>query len=240
MARVWTEIVLSMATGEVLRESFFEYSGPVALCKDHGQDVANQQRQQELNMQTQAFNKQMAQLDKLNSDFGKYTQGAGQGYDPAQLAAMRSQALDQNALAYNGAGAGVRSALAARGSAGGDAPVGGDYTRGIASLEGAAASDRASTLTNIDLSNLQQALTNKFNAGSILSGNAATLNGTQGVAGQGASSALGQYVAAKSIPGFGEQFSGALAKGLGSGVASFATGGFGSLGSQLGAPTGTR
>ena len=222
-----TKIVLDIASGEVLERESYEYSGPVELAK--GADTANQQRQAELKMQQEAFDRQSQQLDFLNKQFSKYLTG-NIGFDPRQLTATRSNFLNTNSSTFNQAGSAVRSALRARGSGGGDQPVGGDYTRGIAGLMGAQASDRSQGLLNLNIQDALQALTNRFNAGSVLSGNAATLTGTQGVAGAGASSALNSYITAKNS-GLMQSFASSLGQGLGGGLSAFATGGFGSLGS---------
>lgn len=194
-----------------------------------GGDVANSQRQQELQMQQQAFQQQMQQLSMLNGAFSKYLSG-NVGFSPQALAGMQSQFLNSNSSTFNQAGQQVREALAARGSGTGQLPTGGDYTRGIAGLMGAKAQSQSQGLLGLQVQNQQQALQNMFNAGNILSGNAATLTGTQGVAGNAASSALNSYINAVNAPGFGTAFAGAL----GSGLAAGATGGIGTLASHVG------
>lgn len=178
-----------------------------------GGDTANQQRQQELQMQQEAFNAQQAQLTTLKNAFSGYL-GGTQGYNPAMLSSMRSQFLNSNNSTFNQAGQQVRSALGARGSGTGALPVGGDYTRGIAGLLAGKAGSQSQGLLGINIQNAQQALTNQFNAGNILSGNAATLTGTQGVAGAGASSALQSYITAANT-GFGNAFTTGLGSSLG-------------------------
>lgn len=224
--RINTRVVIDIATGIVeLRESF-EYCGQISESK--GQKVADTQRKQEMAMQQQAFNAQQKQLDQLKTAFSPFTTGQGQGFDPATLAAMNTGALNTNAQQFQSAGQNVRSALLARGSGGGNLPVGGDYVRGISGLMGARASDLSSQLNNIRLQNASQSIANRFNAGNLLSGNAATLTGTQGVAGAGASSALQSYIEGANAPGFLSTFAGALGKGLGGGLAGGITGGLGS------------
>jgi hypothetical protein len=213
-------------TGEVVERVALDYVGPVDACK--GSSVANDQRKQELDMQKQAFNMQQKQLSMLNDQFGKYLTG-NVGFDPQQLGIMRSQFLNQNSNSFNDAGTGLRQALASRGIGTGDSPVGGEFTRGLTGLYSAGASNRAGGLANIDLTNLQQMLTNKFNAGSILSGNAATLNGAQATAGQGASNALSEYMKAENS-GFGASFMRSFGSGLGGGLAAGLTGGAGGAG----------
>jgi hypothetical protein len=222
MSWVWTELQWD-ADGNLVSAEGCEWDGPVGLCK--GSSVANDQRKQELAMQQQAFNMQQQQLKFLNDSFGKYVNG-DIGFNPQQLAAMNSAAMGQNAQQFGSAESGVRAALASRGVGMGDSPVGGEFTRGLSSLYGARASDLAGSLRNVILQNGQQALANKFNAGSILSGNAATLNGAQSTAGAGASSALNAYIQAANS-GFGASFMSSLGKGLGGGLASAAMGGLG-------------
>jgi hypothetical protein len=171
-------------------------------------------------MQQQAYNDQKQRLAQLQGAFQPYTQGAGVGFDPAALAAMQSQILNTNAGTFNSAGNQVRSALLSRGSGGGNLPVGGDYVRGISGLMGAQASDLSSNLNSLRIQNAQQALTNRFNAGSLLSGNAATLTGTQQVAGAGASNALSDYIKASNsgfLSSLATGFGGALGNTLGGG-----------------------
>jgi len=174
---------------------------------------ADQQRKDELNMQKQAFATQQQQLAMLNKSFSPYLAGKT-GFDPQLLASMRSQFLNQNAATFNQAGSAVKSALAARGEGTGGAPVGGTYGSGISNLMAAKAGSQAGGLMNINMQNAQQALQNQFNAGNILSGNAATQTGTQGVAGSAASSALQSYVTA-SANSFGGSLMSSLGKSLG-------------------------
>jgi hypothetical protein len=150
-------------------------------------------------------------------------------------AGMRSQFLNSNDQTFNQAGNQVREALGARGNTGGN-PVGGDYTRGLESLLGSKAQSQSQGLLGLQVQNQLQAQNNMFNAGNLLSGNAATLTGTQGVAGAGASSALNSYITAANS-GFGQSFMSGLGKGLGGGLASFGTGALGEVASNLFQPT---
>jgi len=189
-----------------------------------GSDTANQQRKDELAMQKQAFATQQQQIADLKAAFSKYTTG-NIGFDPATLAAMKAAGLNTVSSTFNQAGQQVREALGARGNTGGQ-PVGGDYAKGIAELLGGRAQAQSQTLTGIDIQNALLANTNKFNAGNLLSGNAATLTGTQGVAGAGASSALNSYITAAN-QGFGNAFTTGLGGALGKGLGTAALGGVG-------------
>ena len=190
-----------------------------------GSGIADQQRIQELQMQQQAFNTQQQQLAMLNKAFSGFLSG-NQGFNPQMLAAMRSQFLNSNNSTFNQAGQQVREALGARGEGTGSSPVGGNYAAGIANLLGAKAGSQSQGLLGIDVQNAQQALANQFNAGNILSGNAATLTGTQGVAGAGASSALNSYITAAN-QGFGNAFTTGLGSTLGKGLGTGIMGGIG-------------
>lgn len=172
-----------------------------------GQGTADSQRQQELAMQQQAFQTQQSQLATLNKAFSGFLSGQ-QGFSPQMMSGMTSQFLNNNNSSFNQAGQQVRAALGARGSGTGALPVGGDYTRGIAGLMGAKASSQSQGLLGLNVQNAQQALTNQFNAGSLLSGNAATLTGTQGVAGSGASSALQSFIQGSNAPGWASGIAG--------------------------------
>ena len=228
--RVTSRIVWDMATWEVLEHEFQDIECP-KLDMAKGSDVANEQRQEMLNESKQAFAAQMSTLNDLKSSFGKYLTD-NIGFDPQTMSAMTSDALNQNALAYNQAGSTIRDQITAMGG-NGDLPIGGNTIGRLASLSGMAASQKASTLNNLNIMNAQQALANKFNAGSILSGNAATLGGTFGAATSGASNALNAYITAKNS-GFGSSFANALGGTLGKGLGMVATGGLGGFLSDMG------
>lgn len=194
------------------------------LVELKGKEEANDQRKAELAMQTKAFDQQQKDLADLKAATSKYTTGAGVGFDPTQLASMNSGVLGQNAAGLNSASSSVLSALRSRNPGG--QPAGGDATRGFENLYGSAASDLAGGLNNVRLQNAQQALANKFNALNLQSGNAATLTGTQGVAGAGASSALSDFVKSSNT-GFMSSFTNAFGGALGKGLGAAATGGAG-------------
>lgn len=201
-----------------------------------GDGTAKDQLALQNKLQQQAFDLMQKRQSDVQGAVGKYMTGS-EGFDPAQLATMRAQFLNQMGKNYQGAGANIRTALARRGSLDSSQPVGGDYTRGLASLEGGLASDTSSGLANIDLQNLQQALTNKFNASSLINGQAAQMTSPISTFGSGANNALAQYVTAAN-QGFGNAFTsafgGALGKGLGSGLSAGAVGGLGTAASTIG------
>jgi hypothetical protein len=160
----------------------------------------------------QQLDKQNALQESIRARFNNYLD-KNEGFDPVQLALMKSQFLNSNDAAFNSAGEGVRSALVSRGVGTGQLPVGGDFVRNISSLYGQKASAQSQGLMGIDLSNLQQALTNRFNAGSLLNGQAAQLAGNVNTFTGGAADSLKSYTEANK-----SQFLGGLGAGLGKGL----------------------
>ena len=197
--------------------------GGTGTSKDQLKEQNDLQKQQ-LAEQT-ALRNQMLGNPSTRGSIASYL-GGGIGYDPATLAAMTSQFLNNNTNTFNQAGAAVRSALASRGAGGGDLPVGGDYVRGIASLEGAKASSQSQGLLGLNVQNAQQAIQNQFNAANVASGQTAQIGQNIGIFGQGANNALDEYVRA-SNQGFGSAFMQGLGGSLGQGLGKIATGGFG-------------
>ena len=206
----------------------YELGWPGGVSGGKGEGHAQAQLDLQNKLQQQAFDLMQQRQTQVNNAVGKYLSG-DVGFDPAQLATMKSQFLNQVAGNYNQGAKNVMTALARRGSISSTQPVGGDYARGIASLEGAQASDTASGLANIDLSNLQQAITNKFNAASLINGQSAQLTSPIASFGAGASNALGDYIQAANS-GFGASLMKGLGSSIGSGIGSIATGGLSALG----------
>lgn len=157
---------------------------------------------------------QKAIRDQIMKSTEQYTTGAGQGYDPAQFAGMISQFLNQNSANFNQAGASVKESLAARGAGTGQLPVGGDYTRGLEDLQAARATGQSQGILGANIDNLQQAITNKFNALGLQSGQGAQLGSNIATFNGGASNALNQYVQA-SQNSFMSQFGKSLGAGIG-------------------------
>lgn len=211
----WDEVLNRYVTDEEL-SVWTEYEGEVELAK--GSNVANQQRQEELNMQKAAIARQNAQQDYVKSLVQQFVTGAGQGYDPAMLEALKTQFMNTNDQAYQSAAGSLRSALLARGAGGGNLPVSGDTVRGFLGLNSARANSQAGGLQQIGLQDLQTALNNRWNAMSILNGQPAQLNTQIGSSANAASSALQSYIQAKNsgfLSNLGSSFGGALGKGLG-------------------------
>lgn len=227
--------------GNVVEENSYDYFGPIAECKG---DSGTNTQQQQLNLQNTLQQQQLAQqnqyLSQVSGALAPYLSGKGQGFTPAQLAAMNSQAIDTNATQYNGAGNQVRQALLARGE-NGQTPLSGTGVAGISGLLSAKAGDLANALRTNTLNDAQQNLSNRFNAASVLSGNANTLAGNVGTFGSGASSALGALTQKQIsdqqnsfLATLARGFGGGLGAGLGGGVSSGLTGGIGTALSGLG------
>jgi len=199
-----------------------EYDGE---CKGEGH------AQDQLKLQNQLVQQQLDQQksirDQIMGSVGKYLTGSGEGFDPQQLAIMQAQFLDQNAAAGKQAGQNVMAQLAARGAAGGNLPASGDFARSLEGLQGAIATSQSQGILGTNLANLQQALTNRFNAASVAGGQAAQLGNNVGTFNSGASNALNQYMQAANS-GFGASFMRGLGGGLGGAIAGIATGGIGS------------
>lgn len=167
----------------------------------------NQLQQQQQNAQNQL-------LQQNNTALSPYLTG-NQGFTPQQMAALNSQALDQNALRYNQATQQTNSTLAARGEGLGNTPGSGVAATGYGNLQAAKAGDLADSLRTVTLNDAQQGLANKFNAASVLSGNAQTYAGNVATYGQGANAALGDLTQAQGNT-FQSQFGKALGGALGS------------------------
>lgn len=185
-------------------------------------------QQQQLNtnnqLQSQAQTSQNQLLQQNNTALSPYLTG-NQGFTPQQMAALNSQALDQNALQFNGATQQANAQLAARGEGLGNTPGSGVQATGYGNLQAAKAGDLADSLRTVTLNNAQQGLANQFNAASVLSGNAQTYAGNVGTYGSGANNSLNALTQAQS-QSFGNTFAKGLGGALGGAAAGFA-GGFG-------------
>jgi len=201
------------------------------------QSTSDQKNQ--LNTQNQMQQaQQKAQNDLLQGNktaFSPYLTG-NMGFTPQQLAALNSQALDQNALRFNQATQATNANLAARGEGLGNTPGSGVAATGYGNLQAAKAGDLADSLRTVTLNNAQQGLANQFNAGSLLSGNAQTYAGNVGTYGAGANTALGDLTQAQGNT-WQSQFGKALGGALGSAGAGFVGGaanaGVGNLGTAV-------
>jgi hypothetical protein len=176
--RIHTSTTWNLEDMSIEQDEWTDYAGPVALMKGGGAKEKTDYQVALANARTkEASTREKELLDMVKSSMARYLTAQGEGYSPEQLSLLTTQFLHQNANDYSGANVAVRSALASRGAGTGTQPVGGDYVRGMSNLYGAQAQNLTSGLTNIGLSNLQQAVLNRMNAAGILSGNANTYAG---------------------------------------------------------------
>lgn len=189
--------------------------------------------QNQLQQQQQASQNQL--LQQNNTALSPYLTG-NQGFTPQQMAALNSQALDQNALQFNGATQQANAQLAARGEGLGNTPGSGVQATGYGNLQAAKAGDLADSLRTVTLNNAQQGLANQFNAASVLSGNAQTYAGNVGTYGTGANASLGDLTQAQGNT-WQSQLGKAAGSALGSAAAGFGTSalnnGVGALGTAV-------
>ena len=200
-------------------------------------------QQGQLNSQNQLQSQQQASQNALlqqnNAALSPYLTG-NQGFTDAQNAALNSQALDQNALRYNQATQQTNSQLAARGEGMGNTPGSGVAATGYGNLQAAKAGDLADSLRTVTLNNAQQGLANKFNAASVLSGNAQTYAGNVGTYGSGANNSLNALTSAQAntwqsqLGKAAGQALGSAAGGFAAGAGNAAVGGLGTAVSKMG------
>jgi len=185
-------------------------------------------------LQQQAQNSQNALLKQNQTALSPYLTG-NQGFTDQQNAALNSQALDQNALRFNQATQQTNAQLAARGE-NGMTPGSGVQATGYGNLQAAKAGDLADSLRTVSLNNAQQGLANKFNAASVLSGNAQTYGQNVGTYGSGANNAMNALTQAQGNT-WQSQFGKALGAGLGTaasgGITSGVSAGWGDLGKAI-------
>lgn len=227
---ITTKAVYDIETGKCLECEGYEYDGPIAECKGESTAQSQLDLQNQLAAQQQAAENQ--RLNSVSAAVSPYLSG-NVGYTADQLAAMNSQALDQNAQRYNQAGTATRSNLLARGDTG-QTPLSGRGVSDIATLQSGKASDLSNSLRQVTLNNANQALTNQQNAVNALNGQAQTLAGNVSNYNSGAQSALGSYVTAANAPGFFQSLGTSLAGGLGGAVGKGIAGGAGTAASSLG------
>jgi len=198
-----------------------------------GSSTGTQQAQLDLQNKQEAAQQssENALLQQNNTALSPYLTG-NVGFTPQQTAAMNSQALDQNAQRYGQAATQTNANLQARGEDG-QSPVSGVAAGQYSNLQSAKAGDLSDALRNVTLNNAQQAQSNKFNAASVLSGNAQTYAGNVGTYGSGASSALSAYTQAQNNS-FLSNLTKGLGSSIGSGLGSAAVGGLGTAASSVG------
>lgn len=194
--KITTKLVTSMITGEVLEHEFYEYEGPVALACG-----ATPGQQQLATEQTSSFNTLMQQaqtqfgnasgvFNDLVSSFSPIV-AAGpnqQGFSPAEVSAMNSQAITSTGQAYRNEKAAVGNAESAFGGGNNSDTSGGATVGENLSLAENAGNQTASELNQIQQANYQTGRANYFQAASGLA-NAPSVFGTANQAGTVATNA---------------------------------------------------
>lgn len=209
--RIWTRITLDMETSEVLSREGYDWHGSVAWAK--GQDKAEKERKDQARLQEAALKEQRKFTGPVYDNLVKYLTG-NFGFTAEQAGLMTSRFLAESDRGYSDAAKNVKLQAARRGGGTGDTPVSGNFVRQIASLEGARASDVAGGLRDIRLADIQQALSNKFNAAKVFMGGAQVEQANVGVFGSGRQNALSNYMQGANV-GFWPSFTQAAGQGLG-------------------------
>jgi hypothetical protein len=234
--RVHTEVVLDMTAPlpgggfKVVSEKGFDYRGPVAECKGDSTAKASEQAQASFtNTLQQSFAQQFAnQSNVLNFLNGKLTAQVNnpQGYTPAQMAALNTQAIQGTAQQYQNASQAANQAIAARGGnglpSGVNAQIQGQLAQGAANTE-------SSALMNNQINNANLQQQNYWNALNGLSGVASQYNpnGFAGSANSGAGEVANLSNAYTNSNQ--SQLLGALGGVVGGAAGGFFQGGFGKL-----------
>lgn len=152
--------------------------------------MATQQFNTQTQMAKDALAKQYGIIDPVVAAMKPYMAG-DKGFTPDQMKFMNDQSMQDIAGGYSDASGNTRAALLSRGG-GGDMPMGGDYTRGIAELEGGLANQTSNARRQINLDNVKQMLMNQFNAASVTMGAGGQVGSNYGTATGAGSNALGQ------------------------------------------------
>jgi hypothetical protein len=243
--RITTKIRIDLETGRVLEHCYYEYSGPVALCK-HEEEKAQAAAQTQLAKQQAAFYKE------LQGVFGKqFAQQTGilnflqstlkpliehpVGYSAAEEAALRTQASETTTGQFENA---ARNFQERSFILGGRELPSGALLAGLGGLEGMRAISEAGGQREISLQNEALKRQNYWNAVSALGGVAGMQNplgyagsatGAGSAAVQGGQSAFSMWNQVNQSPW--ARVLGGVLGGLGG---TFLGGGFGGLGPATG------
>ncbi len=206
-------IVRDIDTWEVLDEQTYEWTGPVALCKGGESKQAAKDAAAQRELDNRIMQEQLAmqrdQLAKVSGGVSQFLTPEGQGFDEKTMAALNANAIEGIPGQFEDARKQMMMALAARGGAGGQLPVGGDFLRNLASFNAARETAKAGALRDVQIKNALANLQNRFTASNALLGVGSQYNPSPFIS--GASSALSsQTEAAKSADQAGTAVWGAL------------------------------
>lgn len=225
---VYTRITLDSETGKILRRRGYSWTGPIALCK--GDSTAKQAETDQLNFNeqlmnlfTQQYGTQQAQLKYLQSKMQPIIDAGGQGMSPEALAAARTAATDTTSQEYQNAQAALNQQEGGNSKL---ANVAGATTEANAALLNSEAAQKAKAQEDITMQNEQLKQQNYWNAINALNGVSAQENplGYAGEATSGGNTVAGLSQAYKSSQS--SQLLGALGGIAGGAVSGWALGGF--------------
>lgn len=175
---IYTHIVLDSETGRLISRRGYSWTGPVALCK--GDSTAKQAEKDQLNFNeqlmnlfTQQYGTQQAQLKYLQSKMQPIIDAGGQGMSPEALAAARTTATDTTSQEYQNAQAALNQQLGGNSKL---ANVAGATTEADAALLNSEAGQKAKAQEDITMQNEQLKQQNYWNAINALNGVSAQEN----------------------------------------------------------------
>lgn len=153
MKKIYTRVVINVETLKVIRCDFYDYSGPIALCKGGNSQAemgkANTLSQEQLGIMQQQLALQTNQLNMVNPSLQAIIQNGGML--PQQEAAMRTQAMQGLGQQYSNLTGQLSSQLAARGITGGQNAGGGQIASQFGQLGALEAGQQSDLLNQIQL-----------------------------------------------------------------------------------------
>lgn len=225
----YTKIVIDSEWFDVLDAEVSSYVGRADLCKESSQQKQLEAQQSQFYTQlTQLFQTQFASQSGVLNTLIKTMEPLltnPQGFSPQALAAMRTQASEQNSAAFQNAQQAQQERMFALN---GRQLPSGVAQQVNAELAAAQAANEANSQQDITLANEQQKINNEFNAANVLSGASAQMN-PLGYAGQATNTGQAAFSDATQIQSqsFGQQFGSTFFRTLGGGLANLATLGIG-------------
>lgn len=225
--RIYTKIVIDMATGTVLERVCGEYTGPVEECKGSSSQDDLAQKQAAFydtltsNYKTQ-FGEQSAILSALQKTWSPIlSAGINQyGFNPQEDSALRTQAGDATSANFSGANRALNENIAAAG--GGDQFLpSGSKTQLEQQNQFAAARDISSQNLGITQAGYEQGRQNFLNASSALTGQSQIYD-PQGYAKQGNSAGESAFSSASILYNQGQAWQGLVGGILGGAATAFA------------------
>lgn len=182
--RVYTKIVFDLE-GSVVESVHYEYSGPVAECKRGAAKSEADQLVQQDQARALALSKIQQQMVSPETSFLQNMISNPTGFTPADLAAMRTQAIQNTQNQYATGLQQLKTQLAARGLYGGATPTSGIAGSNFGQYQALGAQAMSQNLSNINIQNALQAQQNRWNAGNLLGQYTSLLNPGAFVGGAG-------------------------------------------------------